>query len=493
MASSLQINNNYVILQITLVSLEKSKRSGTLTLEIEKLVWRPERNKPQNEFSLEYGLIKMQKISGQGSKKVKLQLLLNTELSHTFIFNSSNATQDRTLVKDKLQVLIDQARTQKQEFQAKRQKLEDNPSLLQMYQELVVSDKGPLQADEFWAQHSDLVPSDIPQEIGMPTSFMCELQTEPNQDGEIKYKVTPEIIQNVFKMYPAVRKKHTELVPTTISESVFWSEVIQSLQFHGLDIPGGSKTTKCQEATKIDEQNRLKSDLKRIKAIPEMSSLFGSEIDEPPLKRAQIIEETLPIAKSWIARTNYQNRMIVNSSGFGSASSSQQQILEGTELQYKPLTLSKQILTLNQNASSKKLKDYTLPTLNRWQPNFTQAMTHSRSLQSISELSPGGSFIPNIQPIDSIPQNVSSDVESLFHTSTELLRHFWGCFPVTNSSIEDKLKRLTSSLQQFPVTHIRPFRIKHGNSASSVLIQLENSINHSLKRYQAWLSRRKKN
>ncbi len=40
--------------------------------------------------------------------------------------------------------------------------------------------------------------------------------------GEIKYRLTPEIIRQIFVEYPGVKKVYDEHVPTKISEKDFW-------------------------------------------------------------------------------------------------------------------------------------------------------------------------------------------------------------------------------------------------------------------------------
>jgi transcription initiation factor TFIIH subunit 1 len=40
----------------------------------------------------------------------------------------------------------------------------------------------------------------------------------------IKYNLTADIIESIFKTYPAVKRKHLENVPNKMKEQEFWSD-----------------------------------------------------------------------------------------------------------------------------------------------------------------------------------------------------------------------------------------------------------------------------
>uniref|UniRef100_A0A183B6V2 BSD domain-containing protein n=1 Tax=Echinostoma caproni TaxID=27848 RepID=A0A183B6V2_9TREM len=155
--------------------------------------------------------------------------------------------------------------------------LESNPDLLALYKELVVT--GILSSDEFWARpefttasvnnetqtpsgqrktqgsaasggttaatnaHTDSSSStgqisrsfqldDRPQTIGVPSYLLSDIKPEADGANGIKYNLTHETIDAIFRAYPTVRQRHRELVPDKLSEADFWIKFFQSHYFH---------------------------------------------------------------------------------------------------------------------------------------------------------------------------------------------------------------------------------------------------------------------
>ena len=69
--------------------------------------------------------------------------------------------------------------------------------------------------------------------VGVAGSFLAEIKPQADGANGLKYNLTPDIIESIFKTYPAVKKKHTENVPTgKLSEQEFWTKFFQSHYFH---------------------------------------------------------------------------------------------------------------------------------------------------------------------------------------------------------------------------------------------------------------------
>lgn len=101
--------------------------------------------------------------------------------------------------------------------------------------------------------------------------------------------------------------------------------------------------------------------------------------------------------------------------------------------------------------------------VNDWKLALTNCLSSAAAITALSELSPGGAFIKTSHTIslkEVIPVDIQNQLETLYFSCNELLRHFWACFPVTNPLIEEKLVQMKSTLEKFQVTKLQPFRDK---------------------------------
>jgi transcription initiation factor TFIIH subunit 1 len=226
-------------------------------------------NKDDVAVSHSFFDIKMQKISPEGKPKIQLQLVLQDGNNNsTFHFVNKKGTQyqvqDREKVKELIQsILPNFKRKIDTELEQKNKILTENPKLLQLYKDLVIS--RVLTSEEFWAIHGkelqDLKSAASKQEIGVSGSFLSEIKPITDGCNGFKYNLTAEVIESVFKAYPAVKKKHQECVPTKLSESEFWTKFFQSHYFHRDRITTGIKDV-FVECGKIDDST-LKRDIRR--------------------------------------------------------------------------------------------------------------------------------------------------------------------------------------------------------------------------------------
>ncbi len=119
-----------------------------------------------------------QRISAETSSKVQLQLVLHTGAHINFHFTGSGALEERQRVKEHLARALSKASPVhiSAELEAKNSLLKSNPSLYQLYKDLVTT--GLITPEEFWASQSldkkrgESAESAQGQESGLPSAFL---------------------------------------------------------------------------------------------------------------------------------------------------------------------------------------------------------------------------------------------------------------------------------------------------------------------------------
>ncbi|KRT85684.1 hypothetical protein AMK59_2815, partial [Oryctes borbonicus] len=220
-----------VLLQVPQVRFKKG--DGTLFLMDQRLAWMME-NRDTVSISHLYADIKTQKISPEGKAKVQLQVVLHNGVTSTFHFFNRNGPQaqaaDRDRVKELLQTLLPKfKRKVDRELEEKNKLLSSNPALLQLYRDLVMTEV--VTSEEFWAQHATQytkAQNAQVQEIGVSGAFLADIKPQTDGCNGLKYNITADIIECIFKTYPAVKKKYIEHVPAKLTESQFWTKFFQS-------------------------------------------------------------------------------------------------------------------------------------------------------------------------------------------------------------------------------------------------------------------------
>uniref|UniRef100_A0A3Q1CT01 General transcription factor IIH subunit 1 n=1 Tax=Amphiprion ocellaris TaxID=80972 RepID=A0A3Q1CT01_AMPOC len=265
--------------------VRQRKQDGTLYLMAERVAWGPE-GKDRFTVSHLYADIRCQKISPDGKAKIQLQLVLHTGESTTFHFaNESSALKDRDATKELLQQLLPKFKKKaNKELEEKNRMLQEDPVLFQLYKDLVVSQV--ISAEEFWANRLGGINNTDPavvnnkQEVGISGAFLADIRPQTDGCNGLRYNLTADIIESIFRTYPAVKQKYSENVPHNLTEKEFWTRFFQSHYFHRDRINTGTQDI-FSECAKQDEKGLKSLVIQGVKnPLVDLLSLEDKTLDE---------------------------------------------------------------------------------------------------------------------------------------------------------------------------------------------------------------------
>uniref|UniRef100_A0A8C6UQX5 General transcription factor IIH subunit 1 n=1 Tax=Neogobius melanostomus TaxID=47308 RepID=A0A8C6UQX5_9GOBI len=514
--------------------VRQKKQDGTLYLMAERIAWGPE-GKDRFTVSHLYADIRCQKISPDGKAKIQLQLVLHTGESTTFHFaNESTALKDREAAKELLQQLLPKFKKRaNKELEEKNRMLQEDPVLFQLYKDLVVSQV--ISAEEFWANrlgsnnNADSAVSNNKQEVGISGAFLADIRPQTDGCNGLRYNLTADIIESIFRTYPAVKQKYSENVPhnltekedriNTGSQDIFSecakqdemglkSMVVQgvknplvdllSLEDKSLDEGYGLSTpvpsTSNSHKTVKDSSNSaiikrfnhhsamvLAAGLRKGDApadqASETSSTDGNSRDsdffQPPVKKEAIEYEDLQ-------RENRPKTVALN-------------LKKSDRYAHGPVPLQSQQYTTSQDIINSV--NYIQHEMTNYKPNLAQVLSSASASSAIAALSPGGVLMHGgaQQAINQmIPTEVQGELKHLYAAAGELLRHFWSCFPVNTPFLEEKVMKMKSNLEKFQMTKLRPFqeKVQRQYLSANLTGHLEEMLQSAYSKFQIWQNRR---
>ncbi|XP_063358865.1 general transcription factor IIH subunit 1 [Cydia amplana] len=318
-----------VLLSVGYVRYKKG--DGTLYVMNQRLAWMLE-NRDTVAVSHKYADIKTQKISPAGKPKVQLQVVLHDGTCSTFHFvnpaGPEAQAKDRDQVKGLLVNLLPKFKRQIDgELEMKSRLLSLHPTLKHLYEDLVISKV--INSEEYWntptLKHYT-ESNNIKQEAGVSGAFLADIQPQTDGCNGLKYNLTQDIIDAIFKTYPAVRKKHIDYVPNKMTEAEFWTKFFQSHYFHRDRIASSSSKDLFGECAKLDD-HAIASAMRHTTLdltvdLPKFSEpipLLPTEDDAPVEKDKG---DSTSIHRNMIKRFNQHSIMVLKASQKTNSSSS---------------------------------------------------------------------------------------------------------------------------------------------------------------------------
>ncbi|XP_050506912.1 general transcription factor IIH subunit 1 [Diabrotica virgifera virgifera] len=530
-----------VLLQVPQVRYKKG--DGSLFLMDQRLIWMVE-NKDTVVVSHPYADIKSQKISPEGKAKVQLQVVLHNGVSSTFHFTNKSGMPaqlaDRDKIKEMLQSLLPKfKRKVDRELEEKNKLLSTNPALLQLYKDLVMTEV--VTSEEFWSQHAQQYTQkqkQQPQDIGVSGAFLADIKPQTDGCNGLKYNITPDIIECIFKTYPAVKKKYIDNVPAKLSESQFWTKFFQSHYFHRDRKYAESKDI-FTECGKLDDQEMKKDIQTGVKdPLINITEFEDKTIDEGyGLTSEKPANSTGTVSQAMIKRFNQHSIMVLKSSKNAGNDNLQQNGADKSTINANGVSVNGQTssdgpvnkrqrllekityddLEDTNNDSNTKSVQLNLSKVERYlhgpmpdsstdylNPNeaasvlrgviqetrqwggrhpTTSLVTPAAAVAALGELSPGGALMRGFQEqslAQLVPPDIEKEVRNLYLALCELLKHFWKCFPPTTPNTEAKLIKMHEALNRFHTAKLKPFEDKLIRELSPLSHHLTKHLNQLL-------------
>ncbi|KAF8160791.1 hypothetical protein B0H34DRAFT_698077 [Crassisporium funariophilum] len=118
------------------------------------------------------------------------------------------------------------------DFRLRKKVLMSNAELGALHRDLVMT--GQITEAEFWDGREHLIMAQAAaegQRKGKPGQLV-DPRPEAVEGGEIKIRITPQLVHDIFDEYPIVSRAYSENVPNKLSEEQFWKRYFQSKLFN---------------------------------------------------------------------------------------------------------------------------------------------------------------------------------------------------------------------------------------------------------------------
>ncbi|KAG9296351.1 hypothetical protein G9A89_014943 [Geosiphon pyriformis] len=515
-------------------------QSGTFTLTNKRIFWKTDKaDKP----SLNLSLVEIDKlyVSVKTAQRVKLEYFdkkTNQNLSGTLELTSKNAKnivskfrEDWLFAKRTAPNAISPASgassplpirkpappISKEEINQRLALLSRNADLAALHQELVVGNK--ISEEDFWEPRQNLLRDQKAKDAQKRgrSSKVPDLQPTTEESGEMKIKITPQTIDNIFEQYPSIKKAYTQKVPHEISSEDFWRGFYASKYFHrnrtGIK-QNGSKDDLFDSCFQEDEEElihgpkRLKTD--HIFSLMDLSATqedHGETGIAPDITMRPGHGKSLPILRQF----NRHGERILKSIGAGSKSRTEnhkQDILmeeldEVKKAEKKKLAIEDQtkyfqsyitpensnrdeITQIEEQSRKQILRDMS-SKIAQWEPDL-KSLPLGQNLESqVNSILNKRIKAKNMKKASmtnsafDLSPDIETQVQNIHSTGKEFLRHYWA---TRGQSAPEKKEKNGKMYEQIKMMLERIDKLlenagEQNDRVQSMLTPFTNSLKHA--------------
>lgn len=337
--------------------------------------------------------------------------------------------------------------------------LAKNKELLKLHKELVFT--SILSEEEFWEDRRGLLRGQemiLKQKKGLTSSLVeDDLKPVTGASSDVKYILTPTIIQSIFEQHPILKKAFNDLVNNTetdeaatskLTERDFWLEYFKSKFFNESHQKTGStildpyfQETCINEASSSNQQN--------VK-ISGQCDISRSE-DDHVSDYVRYEREAAANGSAWNSLRQFNKHSLRVLQALKSDDSNELKFEEKNSFDYIEIPDLQQaqtpaMATLNLQESqlfsgnSSTNKGSASETVNvqgiiksfdkfKFDPSVYQ-LDYSKNKELVNKILKTNNFVPSenssLDPnVNNNPNPLSDEQLQLINSSTELLRHFW--------------------------------------------------------------------
>lgn len=128
-----------------------------------------------------------------------------------------------------------------------------------------------------------------------------------------------------------------------------------------------------------------------------------------------------------------------------------------------------------------------------WQPNLPGTLPSGMACHVLTEMSPGGSLMSTTSETSMqhlVSSSVQAEVKLQYNSLSELLRHFWSCFPIKTQFLEEKMVKMGQSLEKYRDVKLQQFRNQLPAEEAHLANHLVEMLDTALTKYRTWLEKK---